>query len=437
MGDSNYNTRGMGGRYHMPPADPGEEWKSVAEQIWGIGHQRLAVPPEKLMRGFWLNFKTDGKGPGSTDDILGTATPDDLPVINTLAKAFAVSDMWFCSAPTQTNPNRAFSLGGTSQGRQNNESFNGVPYDTLKTIFTILGTTPDNSWKIYAKYEWMNDKYFTQYMFPKGMETGTFGDIDAFESDVENDALPTYSYIEPIFATESKSEFWGNDYHPPGSLHEGETFLAKIYTALRKKPEVFNKTLLIVTFDEHGGTFDHVPPPPAIDPDREKPPFIFDHFGPRVPTLLITPCIPASSVVRSGYYPGCAQPEPVPFDHTSVLATIMRWRGIPYRRPDSKGWLGHRTAIAPTFDHIIGPPDNKFWPTVEPGNRQVVESSTLPDSAISPMVTRITDFRPGTREHDALVARVMAGQTDEERAERLMEIRAEHGDRLREAVRSS
>lgn len=439
-GGRKYIHRGNWGLCYMPPADPGESWDDVTQQIFGPGENML-LPREKLMRGFYLNYASKGEGIGSDDDILATSTIDDLPVINTLALNFAVSDMWFCSAPTQTNPNRAFSLGGSSQGRMNNLSFNGVPYDTLRTIFGVLGDT-GNSWKLYADHQWINRLYFTQYMFPLGMDSGAFGSIDAFGSDVANDSLPAFSYIEPVFATESWENPLGADYHPPGSLYEGESFLARIYNILVSNPEVFAKTLLIVTFDEHGGTFDHVPPPPAIDPVNLDPPFLFGRYGVRVPTLLISPCVPSGCVFRANYYPEEVQPQALPYDHTSVLATLMKWLDISYATPSDVGWLGRRTAAAPTFENVIGAPTNLNTPTVTPFNCSDVnaaarDGSKLSEPVVRQLIARITNFKRGTPEHETLVARVQVASTDAEKGKLLQEIRDEHGDRRRDGVRAS
>jgi phospholipase C len=439
QGNRKFIHRGNWGLCYMPPADPGEAWDDVTRQIYGP-NEDMSIPREKMMRGFYLDYAAQGVGAGSNDDILATSTIDDLPVINTLALNFAVSDMWFCSAPTQTNPNRAFSLGGSSQGRINNLSFNGVPYSTLRTIFGVLGDT-GNPWKLYADYQWINNLYFTQYMFPLGMGSGSFGDIDAFANDVAADSLPAFSYIEPIFATESWLHPLGTDYHPPGSLYEGESFLARIYNILAGNPAVFRKTLLIVTFDEHGGTFDHVPPPPAIDPVNLDPPFPFGRYGVRVPTLLISPCVPAGCVFRADYYPEEVQPQALPYDHTSVLATLMKWLRIPYTVPTDRGWLGRRTAGAPTFEGVIGSPANPNTPTVTPYDCSDTATaspngSKLPDFAVRQLITRITDFKPGSPEHDALAAQVQSAVTDEEKGKVLQNIRDEYGDRRRDGVRS-
>ena len=217
-GPQKYVHKGLWGYCYMPKSDPGEGWDDVTQQIFGP-YSQMDLPPEKLMRGFYLNYVADGTGLGSDDDILATGTPTDLSVINGLAAAYAVSDTWFASAPTETNPNRAFSLAGTSEFRQNNLSFDGVPYAGLRTIFGVLNDTK-NSWKLYADYTWIHGRYFTQYMFPEGMDQGAFGSISDFASDVLNDALPVFSYLEPTFAVETELKPLGNDYHPPGSVYD-------------------------------------------------------------------------------------------------------------------------------------------------------------------------------------------------------------------------
>jgi len=245
--------------------------------------------------------------------------------------------------------------------------------------------------------------------------------------------VPVFSYVEPTFTIESIWNILGNDYHPPSSLYEGESFLKRIYDILISNPAVFRKTLFIVTFDEHGGTFDHVPPPAnAIDPVNPRPPFVFNRYGVRVPTLLISPCVPAGSVFRAGYYPGCPSPAPFPYDHASVLATLLKWRSIPYQNPGDKGFLGTRTAQAPTFDNVIGAPANANRPSVTPFACSDIDAAhpprpKFPHFALPVLIARITGHPPNTTEHAALVASVRAQPDDTQKAQRLMEIRDEYG----------
>ncbi len=126
----------------------------------------------------------------------------------------------------------------------------------------------------------------------------------------------------------------------------GEVFVNQVYNALTFNAEAWQRTLLVITFDEHGGTYDHVDPGwGAVTPDAHRGPdgFAFDRYGVRVPTLLVSPWVQAGTVFRS------ANPQ-VKFDHTSIIATVLTWCGVV---PGDAG-LGLRVAAAPTFDWVLG-----------------------------------------------------------------------------------
>ncbi len=443
LGGKRFIQKGNWGRCYMPVADPGEPWDDVTQQIYGPNSDR-ALGPSKLMRGFWLNYQ-NARFPdiGSPDDILATSTPDDLKVINTLARAFAVSDMWCASAPTETNPNRAFSLAGTSQGRKINCSFDGVPYTGLRTIFGVLNDA-GHSWRLYSDHYWLpiEELYFTPYMFPDGMENGIFRTIDHFRRDVEKDDLPVFSYIEPTFFSEigyPLPPIFGNDYHPPSSLYDGEGTLKRIYDILISNPVVFNKTLFIVTFDEHGGTYDHVIPPAAFTPDDLSPEF--NRYGLRVPTLLISPWVPPSCVFRPLRERDRVTRWRLAFDHTSVLATLMRWLRIRYRKEGEPGWLGRRTRSAQTFEDVITSTYNGTWPAVEryecrdfgeAGAEGTIGATNIPRGVVAAMVERITAFRRTSPEHEAIFAEVVATtQTEEDLRGHFVRLKQLHGHNRR------
>lgn len=139
----------------------------------------------------------------------------------------------------------------------------------------------------------------------------------------------------------------GNDYHPPTDVCPGEKLLYDIYTALTSNADVWARTLLIVTFDEHGGTYDHHAPAWGAtnpsDPDSLQSPFNFHLFGVRVPTILISPFVTPGTVFRAS--------GETPFDHTSIIATLLKWKGIDPR----EAGLWNRVAAAPTFENVLGP----------------------------------------------------------------------------------
>ena len=424
--------RGNWGMCYMPSSDPGEPWDDVTEQIYGP-NKDMNLPANKRMRGFWLNYGNQ-YGVGSTDDILATATPDDLPVMNTLARSFAVSDMWFSSAPTQTNPNRAFSLGGSSQGIKTNGSFTGTPYSTLRTILSVFSDA-GVSWKLYADHywKWWKEEYFTEYMFPMGFANANLGGaISKFEEAVATDTLPTFTYLEPTFFSQAAVTI-GTDYHPPGSLYQGEKFLKRIYDALRGNPTVFNKTLFIVTFDEHGGCYDHVTPPEnaPVPDDQSKD---FNRYGVRVPTLLISPWVKPGTVFRGPWYPGASN-NVLPYDHTSVLATLMNWKNIDYKSPTCPGWLLKRTAVAPTFEEVITNQKTSSWPDVKLFSCSVTDTlanTGAPRSAISAAVTRITGSPPGDPQHKQIMDNIEANVTSEDAmTTEFQKLMQQYGDRPR------
>jgi phospholipase C len=383
----------------MPASDPGEEFEHVQKQLMAAPYAR-----EKPM-GYYLDYLTVYET-GSSQDILGVFVPETLPCLNTLAQRFAVSDMWFASVPTQTNPNRAFSVCGTSLGRINNNAdvntykLCGQPFGNINNIFSVFNAFNTNNptkpvkWKFYAKWNWHDvdlgwnswyeageggklcyeatkGKYFTPYMFPKGFDNLTWGGIDTidgFKRDVAQNTLPDFCYIEPAFFPQSFRASQLTDYHPPESVYAGEGFVKELFNTLTSNPKVWANTLFIITFDEHGGTYDHLMPPKnAVPPDTNtNPDFDFKQYGVRIPTLLISPWVTPGTVFRAGYYPEAADQTQLPFDHTSVLATLCKWKGINYQNKQQfpNYYLGDRTAVAPTFENVITNTSNTTAPTL-------------------------------------------------------------------------
>jgi phospholipase C len=275
-------------------------------------------------------------------------TPAQLPHINALARAYAVSDRWFSSVPTQTNPNRAFSLCGTSLGREANANLRALEQFDVPTVINRLADA-GKSWGLYYEDIWHSNQCFTAYTFPQigKAKKGEIAEIDTFLQHAKAGRLPEFSYLEPKWGYGKGAIFTqGHDYHPPTDVAPGDAFLQKIYTAIRQSPQ-WQHTLFIVTFDEHGGTYDHVSPPwSAVNPDGKigsKWGFRFDLYGVRVPTLLISPYIAPGTVFR--------QPaeSKLPYDHTSFIKTVLLWAGVD---PADAG-LGKRVIAAPPFDAVL------------------------------------------------------------------------------------
>jgi len=323
-----------------PHDDPGELFSDITEQIFGVADPAPDAVP--TMSGFVSNFVRQRDlhplrryDPAS---VMNYYTPDQVPVLSTLARQFAVCDRWFASAPCQTWPNRFFLNTGTAAGYENNNPPN-FPYE-MPTIFDRFNDKGmGRSWKIYRHDTPQSLSLAKMWQF-----AGRLHAFRDFEIDAEMGRLPNYSLIEPRYFASLLGGF-PNDQHPPHNITLGEQLIANVYNALRKGPG-WTKTLLIVTYDEHGGCYDHVPPPRAVAPDyREGQRFKFDRYGVRVPAVIVSPYIKPGTVLRP--------PGDTPFDHTSVLATLRK-------RFDLGAPFTPREAAAPDLECALtlSKPDN-------------------------------------------------------------------------------
>jgi len=313
--------------YFMPGADPGEGYTATNSQLFN--RTTVPVPPTATNSGFVtyydyiLGWQSKESGcsilPGTVaSDIMGMFTPAMLPVLSGLARGFAVCDQWFSSAPTETLPNRAFACAGTSQGHMDDAT---TTY-TAPSIFGLL-TRHNLDWRIYG----YDAEPLTRMTFPditNAPETH-FGLFTDFQAAAAAGTLPTYTFLEPSW------EPTGNSQHPNYNVALGERLIHDVYYALRDGPG-WNQTLLIITYDEHGGCYDHVSPPTnAVPPDNDVGEYGFDfkRFGVRVPTVLVSPLIAAGTVFR-------VAANSMPLDHTSILKTVeQRWSLPPLTARDA------------------------------------------------------------------------------------------------------
>jgi len=302
--------------YFMPGADPGEGYSATNSQLFGT--TTAPVPPVATNQGFvtdysytlgWEGQENWSILPGTTaNSIMGIFTPAMLPVLSGLAQGFAVCDYWFGSVPTETLPNRAFVHAATSQGSMNDST----KTFSCPTIYSLL-TQNNISWTVYG----YDDPPLTRQDFTDIVNApdSNFGLFTDFQAAAAAGTLASYVFLEPSWSAT------GNSQHPNYNVALGEEMIHDVYYALRNGPN-WNQTLFIITYDEHGGCFDHVPPPQgAVPPDNSvgEDSFDFKRFGPRVPTVLVSPLIEAGTVFR---VPAGA----MPLDHTSILKTIeTRW----------------------------------------------------------------------------------------------------------------
>ena len=306
--------------YLMPGADPGEGYLATNSQLFGT--ETAPSPPVATNAGFVTDFIStlswEAKSPSwhvvpgtVATDIMAMFTPAMLPVLSALARGFAVCDQWFASAPTETLPNRAFASAATSQGHMDDDT---KTY-TCPSIFGLMGKNNLN-WTIYG----YNADPLTRLNFPDTTDAAEshFGKFADFQAAAAAGTLAPYCFLEPEWSST------GNSQHPNYDVAKGEAFIHDVYTALRASPQ-WNSTLLVITYDEHGGCFDHVPPPGgATPPDNSAGEFGFDftRFGVRVPAVLVSPWVSPGTVFR-------APAGSPPLDHTSILATIEHRFGLP------------------------------------------------------------------------------------------------------------
>jgi phospholipase C len=323
------------GAYFMPGADPGEGYANTNSQLFGTG--KPPVPPVATNGGFVTNFaaaitfdQQNNRTPLAgtvASNIMGVFPPAALPVLSGLASGFAVCDHWYSSVPTETFPNRAFACAGTSQGHMNDSASS----YTVQSIFGLM-TAHSLSWKIYG----YTSEPLTRGNYPDTQDAPDtcFGKFPDFQSDCANGTLPQYSFLEPSWGST------GNSQHPNYDVSLGEALIQQVYEALRGGPG-WDQTLLIITYDEHGGLYDHVAPPTnAVAPDNSVGEFGFDftRFGVRVPAVLVSPLIAPGTIFS-------APAGGTPIDHTSVLKTIeLRW-GLPA--------LTARDAAAPDLGDVL------------------------------------------------------------------------------------
>jgi phospholipase C len=320
--------------YLMPGADPGEGFHNTNYQLFQTDDPEPGQVPAN--KGFVINFKSaiasdqakhykDSLPNTDPSEIMGMYGPDMLPVMSALAKGYAVCDRWFAAAPTQTIPNRAFVGAATSQGHLDNA----VKIFTSPSIFGALEKAGID-WAIYG----YNSDPLTRHDFSdiQQAEESHFGHYRDFQDRAKAGTLPAYSFVEPSWSAS------GNSQHPNYDVALGEQLMAQIYDTLRTSP-AWDETLLIITYDEHGGNYDHVPPPwGAVPPDNSVGEwnFGFDRFGVRVPALLISPLIAQGTVFRS---------TQGTIDHTSILKTVELRFGL---QPLTK-----RDAAAPDIGDVL------------------------------------------------------------------------------------
>lgn len=352
----------------QPQPDPGETYPHVNTQLFGTvdpagnadleHHGQQApynAPPtgakarnDGFVRDYIINYRHAKKREPTADEYraaMGGFAPEMLPVVSTLARQFAVYDRWFAGVPSQTFCNRSFFHASTSHGFVVNQAGGGydkwIDAPAAPTIFNRLDDA-GLTWRVY--YDATQLVSLTGMLHAAALEKywkTNFRVMEQFFTDAAAGTLPDYAFIEP------RMVFNHNDMHPPwGATREGELELADgsririsnsadsdvragdklaqdVYDAIRTSDAASGSnamnTALLITFDEHGGTFDHVAPPAATPPDDAGPSemgFAFDRLGLRVPAIVVSAYTAAGTVIHDEMH------------HGSVTNTLCRLHGL-------------------------------------------------------------------------------------------------------------
>jgi phospholipase C len=305
----------------MVANDPMHETTDVLIQLKGNG-------TVQQNGGFVLNYAQHYPQQPDPSEVMKYHQHGALPAIHALADTFTVCDNWHASVPGPTWVNRLFVLSGTSLGRV--KMPNGIMNLNLHwydqpTVFDRLNEKRID-WRVYFGDTPLSFLFVHQWS-PEN--AARHHHLMAFYQDAAGDAdkFPPFAFIEPAYLQPG-----ANDAHPPHDIIESDVLVANVYNAIRANNALWNSTLFLILFDEHGGFYDHVSPPPAIPPDHHTEEYTFDRYGLRVPALLISP------YVSNGLFSDL-------LDHTSLLKFLQDMWGL--------GDLGARTAAANTFTSVL------------------------------------------------------------------------------------
>jgi len=294
--------------------DPDHHFPAVDLQIFNGDPAR--VPN---MQGFVKSYFNQRRDLAHSQKIMYYFKPENLPVLTTLATEFAVFNRWFSSIPGPTICNRAFAHYGSSFGKVAMDLF--YVNEPFKSIYNrLIDATPKHTAKLYYYDQTSSTMEIVNLLQHQPELFGTYKDfLDA----CEKGELPDYCFVEPNYNDHEgdDGEELASDQHPDHNVQAGESFIATIYQAIRNNADLWKSTALLVVYDEHGGTYDHVPPPACTPDGFVATPndtgigieFKFDRLGVRVPAILISPWIPKGTVIDGRI-----------FEHASIPATVTK-----------------------------------------------------------------------------------------------------------------
>ncbi len=318
----------QGGADWVMPVDPGHEFVDVLEQLCGVGASYPSGGPYPAINGsgFVASYAAScaadqkpGEDPGA---ILKCYSPAQLPVLTALAREFAVCDNWHASMPGPTWPNRMFVHAASAAGLDHSPTTAEIVFwETFGfslprgTIFDAL-KTKSIPWRVYAGDD------FPMVSALRGVGLADVRQYHYFLQDAQASYPYGYTFIEPSYHVTADYKC-STSQHPLDDITRGEALIKCTYEAIRNSP-LWASSLLIITWDEHGGFYDHAIPPQAVPPGDTVPGaghnkygFTFEQYGPRVPAVVISPLI-ARNLIDHRIY-----------DHASIPATLEALFGLP------------------------------------------------------------------------------------------------------------
>jgi len=299
---------------YTPPFDPDHSLPSTTVEIFGSG----TVLGTAMMDGFVQQAQFSGQSP--PQEVMACFSPTAVPAITTLANEFAIFDKWYASVPGPTIVNRLYLHSATSHGESGSnwddiEIVLGYPQKPIYQSIAEAGLT----WAVYQEeiayplaFKWMRQ--------PENLHNEHW--FEDFGDHVKLGKLANYTFLAPRFF--ALPDLAATDEHPSHDVSLGDRLIADVYSTLRNSP-YWNTTLFIVTYDEHGGYFDHaptpltgVPNPDGMNAKAPDPPFGFNRLGIRVPTVMASPWINKGTVVHEATGPTNTSH----YEHSSVAATL-------------------------------------------------------------------------------------------------------------------
>jgi phospholipase C len=318
--------------------DPGHSFQAIREQIFGQNDTSQRPAP---MNGFAQQAESMSEGFSKT--VMTGFRPEVVPAYTALAMEYAVFDRWFASVPASTQPNRFYVHSATSFGAMSNVRNDLIAGFPQKTIFDSI-TNSGHSFGIY--YQNIPATLF-YHNLRKLKYVTKFHDYSLkFKKHARRGVLPNYVVVEQRYF--DMNLLPANDDHPSHDVAQGQAFVKEVYEILRASPQ-WKEMLFVITYDEHGGFYDHVPTPADDVPNPDglvgDAPYYFDfkRLGVRVPTIMISPWINKGTVVHAPQGPTPSSQ----YEHSSLPATIKKIFNL------KDDFLTARDAWAGTFDHIL------------------------------------------------------------------------------------